>query len=713
MVTVGSEVWTCFGSEATVVRDLPTEDGTPAMALPEEWYLFGPYPVAAALDPARITAIPGQLALGETTVAGRAVQREGDLFDVGRWLGGCRVGQQAYLMAQVSVPRDLRCTVGVGVEWWMQWWLDGRLVYDSMAASSFASPPSVEDDHFEMALSAGTHLLLVRVVSQARTWLLRAAVLSPPQAARARVRISDEWRFLPDSEEIRPPDRPYWTHHLALRTDLCLADETIECEYQQPWDSGNCGIVFGAQDSAHYYWAQVPNWGQLWRGRAFYAALSVADGSGYLRNLQMRLMPNVPCHLNAWRSLKVERRGDRIEMWVNGVRGPCVTDSRYGAGRVGLAGFSKFRVRHLRSDGRRVPAPAWPAGDPRPQPWYWPVPDLGLGDVQAGAILLRLSADEVLMAITIGRGDSCHTLHAGNSATYLYVTRDGGRTWSPEGIATEAVNGRWWVPEPGRIRMVTFDREFSCRDSTDRGRTWSAPVPGTLLGDWHRDLLREKTWNWLYGFAELADGALLAVILHGYENLYAAIPNCGQGTWGTEIAQPYCTLSRDQGRTWSEPVPMDNAALDEGGPPDSPCGGFSETAVAELPGGRIVALARPYRAPFMWQTHSDDGGHRWRMACYAPFSGAGGPALVATRSGYLALFTRGPGCGLHVSLDGGVNWDEGTMIDYPSSFNGSAVEVEPDVVLVVYPQSMDEVRPTRVRAQRIRITPEGPVPLGR
>jgi hypothetical protein len=252
---------------------------------------------------------------------------------------------------------------------------------------------------------------------------------------------------------------------------------------------------------------------------------------------------------------------------------------------------------------------------------------------------------------------------------------------------------------------------FTCRDSTDRGRTWSEPMACTLLGDWSRDLLREKTWNGVCGFARLNDGTLLAVILHGYKGLYDVIPNHGQGTWGTEIAQPYCTLSRDQGCSWSEPVPMDHAALNEGDPPDSPCGGFSETSVAQLSGGRIVALARPFRSPFMWQTHSEDGGQTWRLACYAPFSGAGGPVLVATRSGYLVSLKRGPGVGLHFSADGGLNWDQGTMIDFPSSFNGSALEVEPDVLLVVYPQAMDEIRPSYIRAQRIRMTPAGPIPM--
>jgi hypothetical protein len=53
-----------------------------------------------------------------------------------------------------------------------------------------------------------------------------------------------------------------------------------------------------------------------------------------------------------------------------------------------------------------------------------------------------------------------------------------------------------------------------------------------------------------------------------------------------------------------------------------------------------------------------------------------------------------------------------TMIDYTTSFNGSVIEVEPDVVLVAYPDAFDEIRPALVRTQRILITPDGPVPLG-
>jgi hypothetical protein len=252
---------------------------------------------------------------------------------------------------------------------------------------------------------------------------------------------------------------------------------------------------------------------------------------------------------------------------------------------------------------------------------------------------------------------------------------------------------------------------FSYRDSTDRGLTWSEPVAAELLGDWQRDILRDGTWNLLVNTVSLNEGTIMGVILHGYDELAKMIPNHGEGTWGAEVVQPYCTLSTDHGRSWSEPVPMDNAALNDGDRPDSSCGGFSETSVAQLPDGRIVALARPFRSPFMWQTYSDDGGKSWRMCCYAPFSGSGDPQLVATRSGYLVSVKRGPALCLHISTDGGLNWDEGTIIDYPAYFNGSMIEVEPDMILVIYPESQGEIRPSYVRAQLIGITPEGPVPV--
>ena len=673
--------------------------------------------VEMAMD--NIREIPDKLEVAGRILEGRDVVLTDGTLDLGALFGGHENGQQALLFAELEVDEDGEVDIGAGCDFWMQCWIDGQMALDTLDLGNEVHPIGRADHCFRRRVSAGKHLLAVHLIAGTASWVFRIGVPTPQEEAESVLNFADRdlWAIAPELNRIRPPrPRRNWEYVTAIQTDQRFADVTVECEYQQDSHCGNVGIVLGAQDSGHYYYAYVPVWGQLWRARAFYAAIGLTDGSGYIRNLAMQLMPNVPCHSNMWRTLKVERRGDKMQMWVNGVKGLCVRDSRYGAGRVGLAGFSNFLVNNLKIEGRPVERAAWTEGDLRGQPWSHIEPDLSLGDFQGPGQLVRLD-DEILLPMIVGRDSSCHKLDEANSVHYLYTSGDGGRTWTRYAgpLARKAVaDGVRFVAQPGVIRSIAFDegrRQFTLRDSRDRALTWGEPVQGRLMGDWERDLFREGCWNQLSGLTQLNNGSLLVVVVHGYSGLYDAIPNHGHGTWGTEVAQPYCTLSHDAGLSWSEPVPMDNAASRLGTTPDSPGGGFSETAVAELPDGKIVALARPFRSPFMWQTESDDGGRTWRLACYGPFSGAGGPQMVATRSGYLAIVKRGPGVGLHCSYDGGLNWDQGTMIDFSESFNGSVIEVEPDVLLVVYPQSMDEIRPSYARTQLIRITPDGPVPL--
>ncbi len=48
------------------------------------------------------------------------------------------------------------------------------------------------------------------------------------------------------------------------------------------------------------------------------------------------------------------------------------------------------------------------------------------------------------------------------------------------------------------------------------------------------------------------------------------------------------------------------------------------------------------------------------------------------------------------------------MLDTPTYFNGAVLEVELDVLLIVYMTYVDHY-PTKLRAQRIGVTPNGPV----
>ena len=726
-IQINGETWELVDAEAMETPAVSPLESGQLPEFPANWRVFGPLgpettKVAASsaeslvdADLRGLSAIPESLKVGDKLLKGRDAAMTGGRIYLDALFGGRQEGRQAYLMAELKLDADKELIFGAGCDWWMQWWIDGEPVFDTLATGNRAHPVTGANHCFRRRLKSGRHVLAVSVINSMSTWVLCAGFATPFEEMLSKQRSSSRWTFIKELQEIWPP-QPAWQPNMAIRSDLCLADAAIELEYRQTSDAGNVGVVLGAQDSGHYYYAYVPVWGQLWRARGFWAAIAKADGSGYLRNLKMQLMPNVPCYFNIWRSLRVERLGNRIQMWVNGVKGPCAEDDTYGPGRVGIAGFATYKARNLKIDGKPAKATSWQQGDFRGQPWHHIEPDLSLGNYQQLGRLCKLSDDEIIVTLIIGRESSCFSLNDDNSALHFYRSNDRGRTWSRYGepmAPSLAPRGHWIVIQPGVIRAFFFDLEkrcFVCRDSEDGAQTWSDPVQGTLLGDWERDVFYEKAWNVVFNLVGLRDGTLLAVILHGYEGMTDNIPNHGEGTWGTALAQPYCSLSNDRGMTWSEPVPMDDATLDLGAKPDSPCGGFSETAVAQLPSGKIVAVARPYSSPFMWQTESDDGGKTWRQACYAPFSGAGGPTMVASDSGYLALIKRGPGAGLHFSADEGVNWDDGTMIDYPSVFNGAAIEVEPDVVLVVYPQSMDEIRPSYARAQRIRLTVDGPIP---
>ena len=578
------------------------------------------------------------------------------------------------------------------------------------------------------------------------TWEFVGADAEERRAAEepnAAERSQTKWQILSGNGVMRPPaglSQP----HMALRTDRCVADETVSCDFTLHAPEGQFGLVFGAQDAGHYYWAYYPRWGQNWRARAFYAVIARVDGDGHARGLAMMLMPNVVTHWNAELSMRVERRGNHFQMYVNDVKGPFAIDDTYGAGRAGVAGFGDYEVRTfhvhaaaVQAGGADASMPAWKSDTGRREVWFTPAQDTGYGFIREPFALLKLAGGEIVAGINSRHGPFHGPEDPGARVT-LYRSQDAGRTWSPHGEPRPKKEVpdcfpwglRWFEPAPGVIRAfhhgpavirraellegLAPEEILSFRDSRDLGLTWGEPQPSHLVGDWNRELYRPGCWNHIYGFTQLRDGTLLAVFLHGYEDLYPNILRAGQGTWGTEIAQPYLSRSEDGGLTWQEPVPMDDAALYQGEEPDSPHGGFSETALAELPGGRIVGVCRPYRSPFSWQTHSDDGGRTWRLVCYAPFSVAGGPQMVATRSGYLALVARQTGLALHTSVDGGVNWDAGTLLAHDCWFNGFLTKAEPDVILVFYYHpSVDGVQPSLPRMQRIRITADGPVPADR
>jgi hypothetical protein len=121
----------------------------------------------------------------------------------------------------------------------------------------------------------------------------------------------------------------------------------------------------------------------------------------------------------------------------------------------------------------------------------------------------------------------------------------------------------------------------------------------------------------------------------------------------------------------------------------------------------ICVLIRPIYSELMWQCWSYDSGATWEPAVRAPFPGYA-QAMVRLASGAILVAKRFPLFSVNVSHDDGINWDVGTVVDYPCWANGFLVEVEPNVVLCVY-QNYEPTEP--LLAQRFRVLPDKIVPL--
>src|SRR5262249_33285147 len=74
---------------------------------------------------------------------------------------------------------------------------------------------------------------------------------------------------------------------LAFYKPKRFRDVDASFTFQMKANHADIGFIIRAQDPTHYYLIHFPQSGQSYRAQHFWAALSLADGSGYLRVLRL------------------------------------------------------------------------------------------------------------------------------------------------------------------------------------------------------------------------------------------------------------------------------------------------------------------------------------------------------------------------------------------------------------------------------------------
>jgi hypothetical protein len=84
-------------------------------------------------------------------------------------------------LAPITATADSTLQIGAGADWWMQWWVDGQPVFDTLGeghAGNGPTPITGRDHIFTIQLAKGPHVLAVAVFGYPRFLF---AVTSPQQ----------------------------------------------------------------------------------------------------------------------------------------------------------------------------------------------------------------------------------------------------------------------------------------------------------------------------------------------------------------------------------------------------------------------------------------------------------------------------------------------------------------------------------------------------
>lgn len=157
-------VWIAVASAASAA------DSAGAVEWPSEWVVIAPveaaYPVA---DGAALGAIPEAMAFaasgsfGDLEVPARAITVEpGTVVDLTEVIGEARAGLTAYVFIPLRSPIDQTVRVGMGGDWWIETWINGAPLFDTLDHGNDKSPVSVLNHTIEVPLRAGDNVLAIR-----------------------------------------------------------------------------------------------------------------------------------------------------------------------------------------------------------------------------------------------------------------------------------------------------------------------------------------------------------------------------------------------------------------------------------------------------------------------------------------------------------------------------------------------------------------------
>ncbi|GEM_PF-3472540 len=143
----------------------PSEIIKGSVEWPAKWRIFGPLDSSDEKLPERVlNSMPEEITVSGKSLKGTDVAVEKNLYDFPSMLKNEPTGKNAYVFIPFNSPKDQKVTLGMGADWWMQAWVNGILVHDTMQSSNIYFPFSIWNYTVDVDVKKGRNILAVRFI---------------------------------------------------------------------------------------------------------------------------------------------------------------------------------------------------------------------------------------------------------------------------------------------------------------------------------------------------------------------------------------------------------------------------------------------------------------------------------------------------------------------------------------------------------------------
>lgn len=172
-VKLSHAVLFCLAGISFFVSKTAAEEIKGRVDWPKEWTVFAPFDRGHGIpDAGTFRSVPDSLTIPGTevastrTVEGRALEVEpGKPVDLVDFFGEQGRDNVAYVFLKLDSPGEQTATLGMGGDWWLQAWVNGEEVFDTLDDGNNAFPPTMLNHTVDVPLREGRNVLVVRFIT--------------------------------------------------------------------------------------------------------------------------------------------------------------------------------------------------------------------------------------------------------------------------------------------------------------------------------------------------------------------------------------------------------------------------------------------------------------------------------------------------------------------------------------------------------------------